>query len=56
MKSKQEKREEAQERQAYYASLSVNDKLDQLNRRRGASQREREKLWRLIAAQAKVAA
>lgn len=44
MKSKYEKREEAQERQAYYNGLTKRQKLDQILKRPGKSARETAKI------------
>lgn len=45
MKSKQQKQQEAQARQAEYDSLSFGDKLKQIIRRPGSSQKELNRLY-----------
>lgn len=44
MKSKEQKRKEAIERNELHSSLSLNEKLDKLERRPGDSLKERNKL------------
>jgi hypothetical protein len=51
MKSKEQKRTEALERQAAYNALSLQDKVRLCERRRGSSRRELTKLLDQIEAQ-----
>ena len=51
MKSKEKKIIEAIERQAYYDNMSIQEKIDKLNKGKYIAKKEREKLGRKIMQQ-----
>lgn len=56
MKSKEDKKEEAEERQKYWASLSTKEKIESLDRRFGpnvGAKKQREKLEKMLKKESK---